>query len=254
MADRPRGDDWWLASDGKWYPPELSSQPLAYQGDVDTGADPTTEISPGLTTAVSVLVGIASGLMVVVAFFGFRYASELSDLGADASSVTRDPTPSEIAFAGWLLLAGLVLVAAAVTSLVWVFTASRAGDARGATTRSWRGGWAVGVWFIPLANLVLPKLLFNELERIFQVPFRGVPIEDSWRQESRTQLADLWWALWVAGSVVSLSSWFLSPSDVTSGEALGSSVTLTSITLVLTAVAGVLFALVVRRIEVFSRR
>jgi hypothetical protein len=23
MSDRPEGPDWWLASDGKWYPPEL---------------------------------------------------------------------------------------------------------------------------------------------------------------------------------------------------------------------------------------
>ena len=252
MADRPRNDDWWLASDGKWYPPELhpASEPSA---DRSSSGDQTA-ISAGLTNAVSLLVAVASGLLVVAAFFGLRFSDELRDLGEAATDLSRDPTTSELAYAGWFLLGGVTLAIAAVTSVVWVFLASRAGDERGATGRTWRGGWTIGSWVIPIANLILPKFVFNELERIFQVPYRDIPIDDEWRHYERTTLADLWWGLWVAGSVVSLAGVFFSPSEPGSGEALASSVMLTSVTMLITAASGVFFVLVVRRILVFSRR
>ncbi|MDJ0790638.1 MAG: DUF4328 domain-containing protein [Acidimicrobiia bacterium] len=253
MADRPRNDDWWLASDGKWYPPELHPAAEHPSGGVSPTGDQTA-ISAGLTNAVSILVGVASALLVMAAFFGFRFADELRELGDTATDLTRDPTASEFAYAGWFLLAGVMLAIAAVTTVVWVFTTSRAGDQRGATGRTWRGGWTVGSWVIPIANLVLPKLVFNELEKIFQVPYRGLPIEEEWRGYDRTALADLWWALWVAGSVVSLGGVFLSPGDADSGETLASGVTLTAFTMLLTAASGVFFILVVRRIRVFSTR
>lgn len=255
MADRPRDDDWWLASDGKWYPPELRPDSPDWDRDPTDTTGGGVALSGALTNAVSILVGVASALLMVAAFFGFRYASELPALGDDAGSVTRDPTASELAFAGWLMLAGVLLAVAAVTTLVWIFQASRVADARGATGRRWRGGWAIGVWVIPIANFVLPKLLFNELEKVFQVPFDGVPVDDAWRSRERTGLADLWWALWVGGSAVSLWSWFSGPgAEATAGDVLASSVRLTSITMLLTAAAGVVFIPVVRRIVVFSTR
>ena len=254
MADRPRNDDWWLASDGKWYPPELAP---GAEGAVDSGASgqaDATGISSALTNAVSILVGVASGLLLVAAFFGFRYATEIGALGDDAALVDRDPTTSEIAFVGWSFLAGVVVIVAAVTSLVWVYSTSKAGDARGATDRRWRGGWTIGSWLIPVANLVLPKLVFNELEKIFQVPFRGVPIEGEWRAEERTQLADLWWALWAASSLVSGASLFISPSDPLTGSAMSTAANVGAMSMLLNAASGVFFVMVVRRIYVFSNR
>ena len=253
MADRPRNDDWWLASDGKWYPPELApgAEP---SGRIGEGAVEPTSISRGLTNAVSILVAISSGLLLVSALFGFRYASELRELGESAVDVGRDPTTSELAFAGWIVFGVVMFVVAAVTTVVWVYTTSRAGDARGATERRWRGAWTIGSWIIPFANFVLPKLVFNEIEKVFQVPFRGIPIEDAWKSEERTGLADLWWALWVAGSAVSIGSWILTPADSVSGEALATGISISSLTMLLTAVSGVVFVMVVRRIHVFSTR
>jgi hypothetical protein len=253
MADRPRNDDWWLASDGKWYPPELHPAAEPVNGGVSSVGDQTS-ISRGLTNAVSILVAVASSLLSVAAFFGFRFSGEARELGDTASDLSRDPTASELAYAGWFLLAGVLLAIAAVTSVVWVYTSSRAGDQRGASGRTWRGGWTIGSWVIPIGNLVLPKLVFNELERIFQVPYLGIPIEDGWRAYERTTLADLWWALWVAGSVVSIGGVFLTPADGANGDTLATSVMLTSLTMLMTAASGVFFILVVRRILVFSQR
>ena len=253
MADRPRNEDWWLASDGKWYPPELHPAAEAEE-DGSSPVGTQTDVSAGLTNGVSILVVSASVLLAIAAFFGFRFSDELSQLGEAAVDLDRDTTPSELAYAGWFLLAGVVLAIAAITSVVWVYTSSRAADQRGASGRTWRGGWTVGSWVIPIANLILPKLVFNELERIFQVPYRGIPIEDEWRSYDRTTLADLWWGLWVASSLVSLGGIFFSPADAGSGDILASSVTLTSVTMLLTAGSGVFFVLVVRRILVFSQR
>ena len=140
MADRPRNDDWWLASDGKWYPPELHPAAGPAPDEVSPVGEQTS-ISVGLTNAVSILVAVASGLLVVAAFFGFRFSDELRELGEAATDLSRDPTASELAYAGWFLLAGVLLAIAAVTTVVWVFTSSRAGDQRGASGRTWRGGW-----------------------------------------------------------------------------------------------------------------
>ena len=92
MADRPRNDDWWLASDGKWYPPELRS-------DADGGGtspmgtdDASRVISAALTNATSMAVALSSSLFIVAAFFGFRVAADIRESGEVLSAVGEPAT------------------------------------------------------------------------------------------------------------------------------------------------------------------
>ena len=259
MADRPRNDDWWLASDGRWYPPEL--HPGRADDDtpapVSPPAEGTTDISTRLTYAVTIALMLTSSLFIVTAFYAFRVAGELRDGGAPLSTVVEGATSSEIAFSGWFGLAILSFLGAGVLTIAWTVNASRAFDARGATGRRWRGGWTVGGWLIPLANFVIPKLLFNEFERMSRTPSNREPLADRWRSGLRSTLGDLWWGLWLGGIVTNQAATVLSgglgaidgTGDLTDDQ-IATGLSLSGLALLLIAAAGIAFLFVIRRIAV----
>ena len=253
MADRPRDDDWWLASDGKWYPPELRpGENAGADGTVPEGVP--ISISKALTNSLSVGLTLTSVLFVVASFFGLRVASDLRDGVGSGLDPSEPSTANEIAFGAWASFGLVAFFVTAVLVIAWTYTASRAIDARGAEGRAWRGGWTIGGWLIPVANLAIPKLVFNELEKAAQVPFDGAPIRDAWRDNTRTQIADLWWGLWVAGIVISQVSAFLGGGDGASDAEIATDITVTSVALLCVAAAGVALVLVTRRLATFSRR
>jgi hypothetical protein len=255
MSDRPREDGWWLASDGKWYPPELASdQPEGTPSD----AAPVEAVSDSVISSMftRVVGGLLTGtavLMLVSSFFGFRYAADLRSGKAVLSSQVEDVTSSEIAYSGWLSVAVLMFVITGVVVIVWTYKTSKVLDAREATGRRWRGAWTIWSWMIPFANLVLPKLVFNEIEKIAQVPYSGEGVEASWKAMTRTRLADVWWLLWIGGVLLSQVAAVVNLGTVSEGT-FATSVTLTSLSYIFFAAAGIALALVTRRIEMFSRR
>jgi hypothetical protein len=66
-----------------------------------------------------------------------------------------------------VIVPGLVLAIAIftiVTFLTWIHRASSNLWNTGHRMK-WRPGWSIGAWFIPFANLVLPLLVFREIDR-----------------------------------------------------------------------------------------
>lgn len=260
VADRPRNDDWWLASDGKWYPPELSPADSDQLG-VSPAGPPRhegvrpTEIPKALTNAITIGLVLTSSLLIVAGYYGFRVAGEVRDGVAVLFAGQIDgteATSNEVAFSAWLALALLVFAVTGVLAIVWTFQASRAFDHRGATARRWRGGWTIGAWFIPFASVVLPKFVFNELERLSVSPTDPGGIGDAWRAQPRSTLGDLWWGLWIAGVVVGSVAWSTTGAVDATDEQRASSLMLNSVGLLLMAGAGVAFVFVIRRIAVAS--
>lgn len=259
MADRPRADDWWLASDGRWYPPELHPGASAPTAEAEEGVTAGvarsaegTAISRGLTYAVTLSLMLTSSLFIVSAFFAFRVADDLRTDGGEVITGLDDLTSNEAAFTGWLAVGILAFVVTGILTIVWTWRASAAFDRRGPTGRRWRGGWTIGAWLIPFANLVLPKLVFNELERLARTPATGDPIGESWSDQPRSTLGDLWWALWVAGVLVNQLSAVLSGDvDATDAE-FATALSVNAIGLSLLAAAGIAFLFVLRRIAVDS--
>jgi Domain of unknown function (DUF4328) len=82
---------------------------------------------------------------------------------------------------GLLGIENLVTIVAMITFLVWIHRVFVAIRASGGTT-SWSPGWAVGGWFIPLANAVLPWLTVRDALKALQRP---------------TILAGAWWITWL---------------------------------------------------------
>jgi len=77
--------------------------------------------------------------------------------------------------------------------LIWQHHATANLWARGYRDLKIRPGWAVGWWFIPFANLVMPCVAMVELDR--RSTTDGSP-------RSTSPLVGSWWAVYVGGSVV----------------------------------------------------
>lgn len=252
MADRPRNDDWWLASDGRWYPPDLG--PDADAPSFAGKPSDASVISSSFTMVVSIALSVASAILAGATFSGLRYASALQKYTGELSDPEKEALGSvELTWASWTALALLMLVLTGVLVIGWTYSASRSLDNRGPIGRRWRGGWTIGSWLVPLANLVLPKFVFNEIERIAQVPYGQVPIGEEWRAYPRSQLGDLWWLLWIAGAIPSQLTQIIVGDPTGDAGRLTIMVNISSFTYALFAGAGIALALLVRRIERSSR-
>lgn len=205
MSDRPHGEGWWLASDGKWYPPESRPGPPSPPGPPWMSA-PDTRLSPGLHTAVRVfcyLTAGAAGLAVIALANAIPRMHDwwTAPLGSDAAELSAWEEASALwgAAAGVLGVVGLVLF---ILLLVWGSQAYRSLGRSGAEGRSWSSGWAVGGWFIPLAGVVIPRLVFSEIERIAHPESGPAPVGDRWRRRPLLGSGLAWWILQIAAGGV----------------------------------------------------
>jgi hypothetical protein len=109
---------------------------------------------------------------------------------------TTSRTPSAL---GLLSLLGAVMLAAEIVWLFWQHHATENLWARGYGGLQIRPGWAVGWWFIPIANLFMPCIAMLELDR------RSTP--DGMPRRA-SPLIGAWWAAWLAYAVVPLIGYF----------------------------------------------
>jgi hypothetical protein len=200
MADRSRGDGWWEASDGKWYPVELLDSPLpewsmAVQAP-EAVVVPETSVPSSLSLAAGAAVLVSAAAHASVALAGLNLVSAMS---ANTGPSFVDELPvNRTEYGIWAiatLFSLLALVVAAVLVMIWLFRFSKALDARGASGRTWSSGWTIGGWFIPLANLVIPRLVVGEMERIANVPYTNEFVGESWKKYRRSSVGDLWWLM-----------------------------------------------------------
>ena len=61
-------------------------------------------------------------------------------------------------------------------------------------------GWAIGSWFVPLVNLVMPKQLTNDVWRAGDPELR--PGDPDWQARPVAAVVHWWWALWLVGGTV----------------------------------------------------
>lgn len=250
MADRRRGDGWWQASDGKWYPPELLDAPHPQWPTTDqvpVVVAPTSTSVPSPNAAIAWIIA-ASAVTALTALAGLNLASVIR------SSLEPPLVGNEFTHVGETGLAVLGLVAQSIVSVVsgilvmiWLFKASTALDGRGPMGRSWSSAWAVACWFIPFASLVIPKMVFSEMEKIAKVPYGGVPIGDRWRAYTRSTVADLWWFLWLAGSVLPSVGYYVGVLSDGGNDAIAWALTIASMGLFLAAGSGVALVATLRR-------
>jgi len=172
--------------------------------------DPTPRISSdvhrSLNPALTLLLRVA--LYAVAAFSLASTIATLNEVAAfdDLMRTGRSVSVTELAAAeglteGFARLAFWVGLAAGGLTIVWWYRAYQVVAAARPTGRTWSARWAVGSWFIPFANMVIPKLVLNEIDRISRAAESG---DADWRREPLTLLPHWWWFFWVGGLVLTL--------------------------------------------------
>ena len=164
-----------------------------------------------VTVAVSAFTAVAFFNRAIVATdmidFDFsRGLSEAFDLQQRA-----DDADSLVGVAFFLTLT--VTLTIGVLLLIWMWRVAKNRDLAGRTDAKWGPGWTIGGWFIPLASLVIPVLVMQELWRGSDPsqPRAG----NLWRQAKGSALVG-WW--WVAYLVMTLR--FVSGGDATTESEL----------------------------------
>jgi hypothetical protein len=139
------------------------------------------------------------------------------------------------------LVVNLVLpFVTALAFILWLLRARATVEAWGIRGLGWGPGWAVGGWFVPLANLIVPKLVVDAAWSGALAPPGATEVP---RRSSA--LINSWWALFLAANAAGI---YLAQSD--RGVEDGLAVYTASVAVVegLNIAAGVLAIVMVRRI------
>lgn len=159
MSDTPTSPDWWLASDGKWYPPTA-----------DPGWSEAVRPPPSRSNA-----RWAQGAWWVTAVLGAATAATAWPAREAARIWVADPTVAhaedwddvDLGAAGAFNLLAIALLAALILMIVWMWSTHKHQTAVDPERRrSWGAGWAIAGWFIPIGHLFVPKLVLQEIERV----------------------------------------------------------------------------------------
>lgn len=216
MSETRVDSDWWLASDGKWYPPEsVPSPPLppASKPSTDAGAGRVTiayaapsshGVSSTLSTWLKTLMCVGSVGSAATSVLQFAaldsFNAFLKSFGPAETSARFDR------WDGWdrgATLVGhaflLLWIVTFVVLVVWMFQAHKATQLLWTGRRRWRIGWTLGGWFVPLAQFVIPKLVLNEIERIAMAR-RSTTVLSAPAHPTRIMTSGwVWWVLLSVG-------------------------------------------------------
>ncbi|HYI49680.1 MAG TPA: DUF4328 domain-containing protein [Allosphingosinicella sp.] len=87
-----------------------------------------------------------------------------------------------------------LFVGTAIAFLVWLYRAKANARALGAGDMMVSPGWAVGWYFVPLANLVMP---FTTMRELWQASARP----RDWQLAPGSPVIPVWWACWLGSSI-----------------------------------------------------
>lgn len=171
-----------------------------------------------LDSLTKVLIGTLKFL--IVCYLGI---SVLDTAGGLTYSTYSDPT-ADVASQGeavlTLVVAGLAvlgLLGILLTAIcVWRFMhrANKNLRAAGVQNLEFTPGWCIGWWFIPFANLIMPR---NAMAELYKASAK--PTDPAWRTGDVPPALNTWWAAWIVGTLVSRVENRLATSGVDLGLA-----------------------------------
>ena len=88
----------------------------------------------------------------------------------------------------------VLLIVNAISFGIWIVRAHKNLRAFGITDTTFTPGWALGWFFVPIANFVRP---FQAMKELWQASHAGA----EWSKSSSTNLVNSWWCLWLLSGV-----------------------------------------------------
>jgi hypothetical protein len=85
-----------------------------------------------------------------------------------------------------------------VVALFWIYRVNKNTHVLSTQTPEFSPAWAVGWFFIPVANLVQPYLVVSELYNANQYP-------EDWRKRKRPWITGIWWTIIVITTIYSVA-------------------------------------------------
>ena len=151
----------------------------------------------GLSTAVSLLLGLMVVLSVVVAVTFASRAQTVDDFFAGQDVSLDDLNGADDQVAGAALLWVLGVLATGIVFIVWQFRHAKNAELLG-RSGGLGPGWAIGGWFIPCAGFVLPAV------QLYQSSEASDPahVPGTMRSGRGSPLVILWGIAFAAGNLV----------------------------------------------------
>lgn len=218
MSDTAKNSDWWLASDGKWYPPTsqpghpLPPPPFATPNVITPPRPiPLNNALAGWTQA---LLWVTAGVGVFLAILAISYRRALNAWFEDRGNLQSVISAEDI-FVTWSNFLPLVLITTFVLLIIWLAKAHTTTTAllQDQSERRYSRAWSIGVWFIPLANVISTPQIFAETQKIADAPRVDGQIWGTWKTvKTRSDLV-WWWILFVGGMIVFQTGLALSIND-----------------------------------------
>ncbi|WP_405820333.1 DUF4328 domain-containing protein [Streptomyces sp. NBC_01390] len=122
-----------------------------------------------------------------------------------------------------------LMTAAIVLFLAWLARSRRNAQELSPQASVPSRGWTIGAWFVPVANLFVPRRLVLDI---------GRASSPSWEQKRDTARVNLWWGAWITHALVL----------TTVGQTAPGSMPVLVVTEALMLASAVLLALVIERI------
>jgi Domain of unknown function (DUF4328) len=143
------------------------------------------------------------------------------------------------------LVLGLIALALAPCFIVWLWRAAKNQQALERRPERLGSGWAIGGWFLPLANFVIPVLVAQDLWRGSNVAIARH--DPRWRIADRSWLIGWWWGLFLV-ALLTFSGADADSSTASLAQRRGANL-LALFAMLATLTAAVLGALVVRQLD-----
>lgn len=150
----------------------------------------------GLSYAVTALLGcvVVVDLLIIAASLNMRALMDEVASGGTVDFDEGDARRADLAMAGTSVLYLVALVATAAVFIIWFHRVRQNAEVFAPDTQRRSAGWAIGAWFIPLANLWIPRGIAADVLRASQSnPYAGAV--------RHIGLLNAWWGTWVGAAV-----------------------------------------------------
>ncbi|MFE1009759.1 DUF4328 domain-containing protein [Streptomyces sp. NPDC058794] len=146
----------------------------------------------GLAQAVTALLGVVvvADLLIVAASLNMRSLMGEVASGGVADFDEGEASRADYAMAGSAVLYVVAMLATAVVFVIWFHRVRHNAEVFAPDTQSRAPGWAIACWFIPIANLWIPRGIAADVLRAAQPdPYSGSP--------RHRGILNAWWGAWV---------------------------------------------------------